>query len=275
VETTPEVSVAVRRSPQEALSVALGKLSVPLQVPRHVERVVVKPSLLSPDLPGNTTLEFIRALVHKLESFAPVTIVESDNPLRTAEHAFTTSGYQNLEKKGVSLLNLSSAQTTEIEMSGHMFKKRAMPTILTGHIYLVDAATLKFDPAKKETSASIKNLFGLLPEADKSAYHTRLDDCLLDLLISFRPNLTLVDLTQIVVGPRETGVTRKVGGVVVGTDPVAVDAYCASIVGIDPLTVSHIRRAHDLGLGEALIDRIRVVGTENQKRLMSELCRVK
>lgn len=275
METASEVSVAVRRSPHEALSVALRKLSVPLQMPKRLERVVIKPSLLSPDLPGNTTLELVRALIHKLMSVAPITIVESDNPLRTAESAFSKAGYQNLEKQGVSLMNLSRAQTSEIEMSGHMFKKRVMPTILTGRVYLVNVATLKFDPVKKETSASVKNLFGLLPETDKSIYHSRLDDCLLDLLISFRPSLNVVDLTELVVGPRETAVTRKVGGVVVGTDPVAVDAYCASIVGIDPLTVSHIRRAHELGLGQALIDRIRVVGTENQKQLMSDLCRVK
>ena len=37
------------------------------------------------------------------------------------------------------------------------------------------------------------------------------------------------------------------------------------------MTISHIRKAHDLGLGEALPERINVHGTEYQKALFEEI----
>jgi uncharacterized protein (DUF362 family) len=149
-----------------------------------------------------------------------------------------------------------------------------MPAILSGGLFLVNVATLKLVPDSRTIGAGVKNLFGLLPEKDKSTYHERLDDCLLDLLAVFRPDLTVMDLTEVVIGPRDRALIRKVGGVVVGTDPVAVDAYCASLLGIDPSTIPYLRRAHELGLGEIVLDRIHVRGTEHQKRLIAELSSV-
>jgi uncharacterized protein (DUF362 family) len=271
VDHTSEVSVAVRRSPQETLSVALSKLTGPLSLSKGIERVVIKTSIYDPDLPGNTSLVMVRYLSRLMGSTAQVTVVESDNPLRSAESAFSRSGYTALEKEGVKLVNLSSSPTVDVRMPGHMFHDRPMPAILSRGLFLVNVATLKLDPDSRTIGAGIKNLFGLLPEKDKSTYHERLDDCLLDLLAVFRPDLTVMDLTEVAIGPRDRALIRKVGGAVVGTDPVAVDAYCASLLGIDPSTIPYLRRAHELGLGEIILDRIHVRGTEHQKRLIAEL----
>jgi uncharacterized protein (DUF362 family) len=67
-----------------------------------------------------------------------------------------------------------------------------------------------------------------------------------------------------VIGNREDRKTRSVGGVIIGTDPVAVDAFCAHLMGIDPMLVDHLRIAHELGLGEILLDRIVLRGTSHQ-----------
>jgi len=274
VDHTCEISVAVRRSPQETLSVALSKLTGPLSLSKGIERVVIKTSIYDPDLPGNTSLVMIRYLSRLMGSTAQVTVVESDNPLRSAESAFSRSGYAALEKEGVKLVNLSSIPTVNVTMPGHMFHDRPMPAILSGGLFLVNVATLKLVPDSRTIGAGVKSLFGLLPEKDKSTYHERLDDCLLDLLAVFRPDLTVMDLTEVVIGTRDRALIRKVGGVVVGTDPVAVDAYCASLLGIDPSTIPYLRRAHELGLGEIVLDRIHVRGTEHQKRLIAELSSV-
>ena len=109
------------------------------------------------------------------------------------------------------------------------------------------------------------------PEKMKSKYHEYIDDVLLDLLTAFPPNLTIIDFTNLVIGDRSENRTKYLGGVVVGTDPVSVDAFCANLYGIDPMTIPHIRRAHELGLGEALPERIRVHGTEHQKSIFAKI----
>ncbi|MFW9845526.1 MAG: DUF362 domain-containing protein, partial [Candidatus Thorarchaeota archaeon] len=120
----------------------------------------------------------------------------------------------------------------------------------------------------------IKNLFGLLPEVEKKTFHEHLENVLLDLVAAFRPKLTIIDLTEVIVGRRLTGKRMKVGGVVVGIDPIAVDSYCAGLFGLDPMEISYLQRAHTLGFGEALLDRINVRGTEHQKQILSERMRI-
>ncbi len=60
-------------------------------------------------------------------------------------------------------------------------------------------------------------------------------------------------------GPR-LGVRLRLGTVIAGTDPVAVDAVAAAIMGFDPLDVAYLRRAQALGLGVADLAAITIVG---------------
>ena len=263
---TSEVAIAIRRTPRESLSEALSKLLAPPTPKGAIDRVIIKPSIYNPDFAGNTSPDLVGALISLFKFLAPVLVVESDNPLRNAEDAFRQSSYRALEGKTTTLVNLSKSDLAPVKMAGRLFESKPMPTLLTGSRMLINAATLKVNPGVSVIGASMKNLFGLLPEVDKSVYHERIDDALVDLLQAFRPDLTVVDLTEITIGQREEGRVAKVGGVVVGTDPVAVDTFCCDLVGIDAFDVPHIVKAYELGLGEALIDRIMVRGTEYQKQ---------
>ena len=60
-------------------------------------------------------------------------------------------------------------------------------------------------------------------------------------------------------GPRH-GTPIKLGVVIAGTDPVAVDAVSAAIMGFDPRSIGYLAYAEAAGLGTADLDAIRVVG---------------
>jgi uncharacterized protein (DUF362 family) len=273
MEFPSEVAVAVKRSPAEALNTALSKLSDPILPPKNSKNVIIKPSIYDPTLPGNTDVQMVRAVVRMFKTLGPVKIIESDNPLRTTVDAFSQSGYNSLIQDNVELINLTDANMVPISFPGHHFKDRRMPELLGSDGFLINVATLKADPDICTLGAGIKNLFGLLPETDKSVYHSSIDDVLMDLLTKYTPNLTIIDLTQLVIGDRKDGHVKPIGGVVVGTDPVAVDAYCASLLGYDPLKIAHLEVAHKLGFGEILPDLIRVKGTEHQIEELARLCR--
>jgi uncharacterized protein (DUF362 family) len=267
-----EIAIAVKKNPRQALSTALSKLTSPLPVVGDGTRVVIKPSILDPKVAGNTSLEITKAVVDLFESTSEVLLVESDNPYRTVEDAYKQLGYSGLATDRVKLLNLSLDDLDAFPMSGHFFSpSHAMPQVLRDPLFLVNLATLKFRPDDEEVWGGIKNLFGLLPEVEKQKYHECLEDVLLDLLGAFPPTLTIIDLSEVFIGRRMNGRRIEVGGVVVGTDPVAVDSYCAGLMGVDPMKLPYLRRAHELGLGEALLDRIQVRGTEHQKQVLSDL----
>jgi uncharacterized protein (DUF362 family) len=263
-----EVAIAVKRSPKEALHTALRFLSSPLAIGAEVNHVVVKPSIYDPDLPGNTSLGMTEAVISFFEGVGKTIIVESDNPLRDAGEAFSKCGYEALLGQGVDLVNLSGSPMRDVLFPGNHFQERKMPEILHRDSLFVNVATLKPEPNMSGIGGGIKNLFGLLPERDKSVYHKTIDSVLLDLLVTYRPDLSIIDLTNPVVGRREEGRTKHLGGIVLGVDPVAVDSFCASILGLDPLRVRHIRMAYEEGLGEAMSDRIKVRGTDHQKNVL-------
>lgn len=265
------MAIAVRRTPREALHVALSKLRAPLAVSSRSNTVVIKPSIYDPNTVGNTSPVMIRAVVDLFVGSALVKIVESDNPIRTADEAFKTAGYESLNTEGVELVNLSKSPSARAAMPGFFHGEHPMPSLLLNSPFLVNVATAKFEPDICTIGAGIKNLFGLLPESNKDRYHEDINPILIDLLAAFRPDLTILDLTEVVVGPRANGITKHVGGVIVSTDPVAADAYCANLLGLEPLDIPYLKIAHDNGLGEAIIDRIRVLGTKNQIELLANL----
>ncbi|MFW9812018.1 MAG: DUF362 domain-containing protein [Candidatus Thorarchaeota archaeon] len=273
MEYESEVAVALKRSPSEALTTALSKLTIPLDPPKKINQVIIKPSIYDPGLPGNTDVRMVGAIVRMFKSLGTVKIVESDNPIRTTADAFTKSGYNSLVQEGVELCNLTDADMIPVSFPNYFFKNRRMPELLHSGGFLINVATLKAEPEICTVGAGIKNLFGLIPETDKSIYHSSIDDVLMDLLSIYTPHLTIIDLTQVVIGERVNRQVKIVGGVAVSTDPVAVDSYCASLLGYNPLKIEHLLKAHKIGFGEILSDLIRVRGTEHQIHELERILR--
>ena len=79
-------------------------------------------------------------------------------------------------------------------------------------------------------------------------YVAHLEQLIVDLNKALKPALNVVDATEFIVtnGPFGPGELLKPRKVVAGTDPVAVDAYCASLWACGPRTSS---RSAGLGAG--------------------------
>ncbi|MCK5151069.1 MAG: DUF362 domain-containing protein [Candidatus Thorarchaeota archaeon] len=270
--STSYVAVAVKRNPRESLNSAIARMPQPIPFSPDADRVLVKPSIYDPSLPGNTSLQMMSAVVAFFRGVTPISIIESDNPVRTTEEAFEKSGYAALVGENIELFNLSNDKQHLTRFAGNGMQEEHVAELLQNHKFLVNVATLKL---QKITSfgAGIKNLFGLLGRQDKNVLHSNIDGVLLDLLIQFRPNLSIIDLTEVVIGNRKDKRTIPLGGVIVGIDPVAVDAYCAHLLGFDPLKIKYIQRAFEAGLGEALPERIQVLGTEHQIQKITDAIR--
>jgi hypothetical protein len=76
-----------------------------------------------------------------------------------------------------------------------------------------------------------------------------------------RPHLAVVDsfLGMHREGPRH-GTPIRLGTVIAGTDPVAVDAVAAAVMGFDPTEIGYLVYADRAGLGVGRLERIRVLG---------------
>lgn len=116
-------------------------------------------------------------------------------------------------------------------------------------------------------TGALKNVFGAVPGGLKSEYHITHPDVesfsqmIADLNGLIPSRLVVMDaITAMEGNGPANGSLRNLGLLIVSTDPVAVDAVGCRLVGIDPLTVDHVRMAEEAGLGNAHKDMIEIVG---------------
>jgi uncharacterized protein (DUF362 family) len=103
-------------------------------------------------------------------------------------------------------------------------------------------------------TVGMKNWIGACT-GHRSRMHQRIAQVTAELGAAFRPSLTVVDATRILVEGGPTGGSlsqvRSPDRVAVSTDPVAADAWGASLLDLTADDLPHVRIAERLGLGTA------------------------
>ena len=106
----------------------------------------------------------------------------------------------------------------------------------------------------------LKNMFGMLTTRNKYSLHRHgMNNVIYDICKTLPPKLCVIDgfYGKSGSGPWQ-GTPVKMDVIVASTDPIAADATGARIVGIDPMTIDHVRWLSEAGLGE--INDTQVVG---------------
>lgn len=106
-------------------------------------------------------------------------------------------------------------------------------------------------------TAAMKNWMGVV--WNRQYWHQAgLHQCIADFASALRADLIILDANRVLLtnGPKGPGVTRDLGKVVAGFDPVAIDAYAATLLGVEPHQVPHVDLAHKLGVGEMDLTRV-------------------
>jgi uncharacterized protein (DUF362 family) len=101
-------------------------------------------------------------------------------------------------------------------------------------------------------TVGMKNWMGAVT-GPRSSMHQRLPQVTAELGVAFKPTLTVVDATRIMISGGPTGGSlasvRTLNQIAVSTDPVAADAWGASLLGLGPRELSYLEVAARLGLG--------------------------
>jgi uncharacterized protein (DUF362 family) len=111
-------------------------------------------------------------------------------------------------------------------------------------------------------TCSLKNMKGVLPGNEKKRTHQLgLDRGIIDLNRLMKPDFTVVDGLVGMQGVH-AGEEDKVplGIVAAGSDAVAVDAVCGSVMGFDVDQILHVKLADEAGIGVANLSQIDVRG---------------
>jgi uncharacterized protein (DUF362 family) len=111
---------------------------------------------------------------------------------------------------------------------------------------------------------AMKNMMGVLG-GKRDTLHVNLHQNIADMNLILRPDLHILDATRIMTqnGP-DGGCFEDVqikNTIIAGTDAVAVDAYGTTLFDLKPEDIGYIVKAHELGLGEMHLGKIKVLTT--------------
>jgi uncharacterized protein (DUF362 family) len=151
---------------------------------------------------------------------------------------------------------------------GEILKQARVMELFFDYDLLITMPIAK-DHAGNRFTGALKNMMGLSSPKTNRTFHTgnfknddiaHLDQCIADLNTIIQPALCVVDATEFIItnGPFGPGKLHRPKKVVAGTDRVAVDAYCASLWGLDPATIIMIDRARRHGLGRLDLQKVAI-----------------
>jgi len=233
-----------------------------------VETVAIKPNLRFywDYSTGETTdprvvasvIDYVR---ERWNAQAKIAVVEADASAMRTRHAFPMLHYDRLAaEKEVDLINLSTVETCEKEVTvgRHKFTF-PLPRMLFDTDLFINCPKFKVGPYASgnalHITCSLKNLFGCISKPRKVGWHPQINQVIVGLNKLIRPHLNVVD-GIVALGQRPV----RLGLVVAGRDPVAVDSVVARMMRYRPSSVQQIRLAEKEGVGSA--HNISVVGED-------------
>ncbi|MBI4980607.1 DUF362 domain-containing protein [Candidatus Woesearchaeota archaeon] len=215
------------------------------------KKVLLKPNCTEAFLPeeGRTTHpQVLRGTIKLLQSAdAAVKIGESSSVGIDTSSAYRSTGIAKIaEELSVELIDFKKSRYQEVKIdNGLILKKIKIPTEIFSADYLFSLAKLKTNYVSG-ISGTIKNLKGLLKDADKKRFHhLGIAPALADLMSCLPPTLGLVDG---ILGS-ELDEPKKGKVLAASVDLVAADYACAKIMGLEPYSVDHLRLAAERGSG--------------------------
>ncbi|MCA9685039.1 MAG: DUF362 domain-containing protein, partial [Myxococcales bacterium] len=177
--------------------------------------------------------------------------------------AFRDAGYYDMLDRvgGVKHYHFEETQQVEIPLyhPGRLRDAFFTPEPVARADFFVNCPKFKAHPWTTVTF-SLKAYIGIQDDRHRLIDHDHtLNEKVRDLQYIIQPQIVAIDAITAGEGRMLTPIPFDLGLVIMGNNQVAVDAVCCRIIGIDPLSVDHIRMAYEQGfgpvdLGEIVLD---------------------
>lgn len=229
------------------------------------EKVTIKPNIAWPSRPeqgGNTDPVLVGECVAACKTAGASEVVVPENPCGNPKQSFPMSGIEDAVKKAGGRIYVAKKR--------EYFRKKDLPKAKNlKHadvvIDVMDTGCLINMPVAKNHGSSVltlsmKNWMGSV--RDRGFWHGHnLHQCIADFSTFIKPSLIIIDATRIMLtrGPRGPGELDHPNQLIFGRDPVAVDAYAATLFKKKPFDIPHIKIAHEMGIGCGDLSKVNVV----------------
>ena len=206
----------------------------------------------TPEQGANTHPRLVEECIRACLAAGASEVVLPENPCSPAARSFAMSGIAAAAKSAGGRLYEPDDEKDFVEVD--VPRGKILKQVAVARDVLETGCLINVPVAKTHRGATLtlglKNWMGSV--RDRGFWHrSGLHQCVADFATLIQAQLTVVDATRIMMtnGPRGPGELKTPNQLVFGTDPVAVDAYAATLFGMQPFDVPYVQIAHDMGLG--------------------------
>ena len=180
-----------------------------------------------------------------------VIVAEGPGHQRDTQLVLSESGYGPiLRESGIRFMDLNRDELIQVDLRANYsgLKRLWLPKTVVEADFLVSMPKVKTHHWSGVT-LSMKNMFGIVPGSrygwPKNILHWNgIQQSILDVCATVPINFVITDAIMAMEGNGPlNGTPRPLGRIVLADDPVAADATCARLMGLEPDGIVHIREA--------------------------------
>ncbi len=218
-------------------------------------KVVIKPNIgwdRTPEQGANTHPEVVAALVSLALEAGAKQVKVMDNTCNDPRRCYRRSGIEKAAKNaGAKVVHLREGRGVEMDVGGELL--RTWPVFRE----VLEADVLINAPVAKHHSLSLatlgmKNWFGAI-DGRRNQLHQNVAQASAEMAAFFKPAPTVLDGTRVLQrnGPQGGNLddVTQPRVLMAGGDPVAIDAFGGTLLGLTPDELPHIALAEAQGLG--------------------------
>ncbi|TKJ38182.1 MAG: hypothetical protein CEE38_05335 [Planctomycetes bacterium B3_Pla] len=217
--------------------------------------IIIKPNLTNSSPPPVTTSVAAAEAVYdycKAHTKAEVAVGDGCGSGTTPD-VFAALGYTELaERRDLRLIDFNEAETTILEDNDALLLKQFHIPRVAQNAFIISLPVLK-DHSFTKTTIAMKNMFGIAPGKiyaggwNKAQLHSpSTDKSVVDICRYKKPDLSIVDASVALTGMHLSGRHKKMGLILAGFDPVAVDTLGSKLLGHNPKKLPYLILANGL-----------------------------
>jgi len=262
---------------------------------KNINRILLKPNLVAPDLNCTTKPEVVRTIAQLLLNSGKDVMIgeasaaaDSFNVIgnetyrtkkkeildRMQKHVFDTLGYTELAKSlNIPLINLHSGDIIEVPLNeGYAAKSLKIHRVLS-EVDLVCSVPMMKTHTLATVTLAMKNLIGLYPGTEyysvRSWLHDRAAESgsvgvayeVIDMNRAVKTGLSVIDATTAMEGDGPFGGKLvDLGLIIAGTSPLAADMVGSILMGFELNEIPAITLAHKAGMVPGSLEDIEIRG---------------
>ena len=234
-------------------------------------RIVIKPNLVMahPKIAIDSythkeAVEGMLGFLRQYDQIEKIDIVEKSGLGVTTAAMFRYSGYRDFRRKyGIGLVAMEESRKKRVALKyGKIHTSITIAREIAERDFLIFMPKLKTNVLSHAYSGALKLNIGTIDGKERLFHHNRdLHIKIVDILEAANPDLIVTDGIRMAFGGNQmTQIDIPMGVIAVSTNAVAHDMVCASMIGLDPHKIEHIREAINRGYGPRSMDDIEILG---------------